>query len=218
MKLLRVLGVLFAIFFLAVPTITMAAQEVPSGLQIDHFKLSSGKGPLSSGIVLTVDLAELQGPRELTLIFDASQGYGLYRFKKIGGQTTNLEVLATGGIFLQTPWLAPMFKANYTPWLSSTHWVGWTAGAVEHAYWGTKFMFSWQELTLDFPHWSAYYAALNYQEGSNRQDIIGVTAKVQLNSKFQLRVGWDRDTSNAGWCVRPERDMFTFGVKYNPRG
>ncbi len=213
----------------------MAIAAVPCFAQppyvLDHIKLSSGKGPLNSGLQLTIDMIEVQidqktgrvvldeskrpvkGDKEITLIFDADQGYGLYRFAKPGP----FELLATGGVFRQTPWAGPMIKVNYAPWLSTTHWVGWSAGQVEHPYWGTRFLTSWQELTADFSHWTMYVAALNYAYGQ-RQDIFGVQAKINLSPKFQLRVGYDRDTSDARWCTTPRRDMFTVAVKYMPLG
>lgn len=171
---------------------------------LDHVKVYSGKGPLNSGLGLTVDL--VRGEQELCLNFDKDQGYGNWRFDKVG----KLELLLTGGIFMQTPWIGPMLKINYNSHLSTTHWVGWTAGEVENPTWTTDFMFSWQEIGYDTNSFYLYYAGLNFQQ-NKWQDLAGVTYKLGLSPNWQLRLGYDRDF-NIG------QDMFTWGIKFSPRG
>ena len=189
---------------LACLTLTFPATATAQNYGLDHLKITSGQGPLSSGLGLTVDL--VRGEQELALNFYNDHGYGLWRFDKIG----KLELLATGGIFMQTPWVGPMIKVNYTSWLSTTHWVGWTAGEVENPSWDADFNFSWQEVSIDTRRLYVYYAALNYQRKPH-QDLAGVTYKIILSPNWQLRLGWDRDF-NIG------DDMFKWGVRFSPRG
>ncbi|MFA5126940.1 MAG: hypothetical protein WC465_03010 [Patescibacteria group bacterium] len=195
----------------------------------DSIRVLYGKGPLSSGLDVTLVSSQVQvdqngrvvldqnkqpvkGDQEFTVVLEAEQGYGMWRFSKPGP----FELLATGGLFCQTPWGGPMAKVNYSSHLSSTHWVVWSSGQVGNPHWGTKFMTSYQEVALDYSHWMIYAAALNYQKGQ-RQDLIGACGKISLSPQLQLRLNWDRDTSDARWCVKP-RDMFSIGVKYMPHG
>lgn len=199
-----------------------AVSVVAQPLQLSNAVVASGKNALSDGLSASLTFnhgKDSTSPFEATLIADAGQAYALVRTHRFGGPRTNVELIWSGGQFEQGLWFAPMITINYSGSFYSTHWAGPTIGEVGKPYLGLRKMFSWQEFGYSSPHFAAYYAALNYApSGGRRQDIIGTTFKVNPSPQLQVQLSWDRDTSNASWCVEPIRDMFTIRFKFWPRG
>lgn len=172
--------------------------------KISSLSFSTGETSLTKGITGTVVLSN----KDERIILDINRDLGEVI------HTINFEWLNPGYSFgfykseKATFWFGPYIEIEITDWLNFLTWEGWSFGDPEtlHPSYPLKWMFTYNQLTINYQNQIFYYALLHYQNNLP-EHLFGMNYSEELINSFYLNLG-------LGFMFRAQKPLWNFGVSY----
>jgi hypothetical protein len=174
--------------------------------RLKNIDLSSGRGALSSGIFVGVDLTN--GPTSMMYQVTSNFAQGMYGVNL--GDPTSVEWYLAGscGFFENSFWAGPFATMKPCSWLKLTAWEGVSAGLAKDPGWNVKYSFSYLAARMTFGVWFAEYSFLSFQSETPNH-IPGTGISLPLGSKFSV-------TASACYTLRDKEPLFSGCLSYSP--
>ena len=197
--------------FAVILTLAMALMviTVPSQAQLGdyHFNkvtFTSGPGPLSSGLDMSVKLVD--STKTLQVVANDSRITLVHQWD-LGMPS----VAITGGFFQNTPWIGPRLVLDWTPTISTMHWLGYLSSdpSLPKSKLQPEYMFGWNSITVSIGSLDLSYALSSFRHNTLKTfPGASYTFALQDGLKVSPTVNWD---------VKSDVLMWQVGVTYQPQ-
>ncbi|MFH0873986.1 MAG: hypothetical protein V1846_04100 [Candidatus Komeilibacteria bacterium] len=189
---------------MAIMVISFPVQAQLGSYQLSKINFTSGPGPLSSGLDLTVKLSD----GNKTIQFTANDS----RITLAHQWDLGLPSVAiTGGFFHNTPWIGPRVVLDWSSHVSTMHWIGWSASNPNDPVtkWQPDYIFGWNSVTITVGKLDITYGASSYlKDQLCTFPGLGYTLQLGSNVTAYPSVNWD---------VRNDNLMYQVGLSWTPK-
>ena len=175
-----------------------------SNFRLSRIDVSSGKGAVSSGLYVYLNLASDQAILQTTI--SESDLEVTYLLRMLDGK---ILVGPNIGFFLNVPYGGPMMVCSPTDMISTLHWCGWSFGQPEGPVEGrTSFLFAVNAITATVWRVSATYCLINYMD-NKPQHTVDLKYAQGINRNFSIY-------TNIGYDFLNQSQLLKIGVNWVP--
>ena len=192
---------LFFVFSILLPIGTYAVENPVDSLQFDSTFLSSGIGPITSGLDVNIKFGSYS--RVLQFQMNQDRGYFVYE-----GWTNRKNYLGiSAGMFKNTPWIGPIITTSLLPRTTIVVWPTVRAGDNEHPRAEIAFDGFYVATYIDLNFITTYIAATRFRGKS--YVTPGGTMYIPINRHFKV-------ASDCSYNALGGDIFFQIGVKWSP--
>ena len=189
---------------MALMVISGTAEAQLGDYHLNKVTFTSGPGPLSSGLDMSVKLIDksrtlqvVANDNRITLIHQWDLGLP--------------SVALTGGFFQNTPWIGPRVVLDWTPTISTMHWLGYLSSnpSLPKTEWQPEYMFGWNSITVSIGSLDLSYALSGFRRNTLKT-FPGASYTFVLKDGFKV-------APTVNWDVKADVLMWQVGVTYQPK-
>jgi len=190
----KVIALLFVFTFVA----STFAQD---NIRIKDITVSSGRGALSSGLYVGINIDP--GDTTANLTFEATADYvqAIY-VKKFG----ILSIGPSAGYFQNAPWIGPFIKIQPADFISLVSWEGVSAGQANDPAFNVQYSFAYNSLRIDVAPVYVCFTTLSFQK-DRLNCLVGSGFTIPLGKKISFGVSCD-------YSLRDSEPLFASSISY----
>lgn len=175
-----------------------------TGFRLSSIDVSSGKGAVSSGLYVYLNLASDQAILQTTI---SENDLEVTYFLRL--LDDKILIGPNAGFFLNSPYGGPMMVFSPMQYVSTLHWCGWSFGKPEGPVEGTpSFLFAVNAITATVWRVSATYCLINYMD-NKPQHTVDLKYAQGINRNFSIY-------TNIGYDFLNQSQLLKIGVNWVP--
>lgn len=169
---------------------------------LSDIDLSSGKGAITSGVFLYLNLSSKNGFLSTTISNNDVEITYLFRFWK-----DKILIGPNAGFFFNTPFAGPQLIFTPFKFIETFHWIGWSLGKPDGVvdFKNPGFLFAVNSVSINAWRFKATYCLINYLKNPLQQTVT-LKYSHPVNKKFDIYV-------DGGWDFLNKTQLLKLGVK-----